>query len=204
MSADVLETRGDYRVRVILDECGEKPYNDGGGAVYDLDYGRFRWRATLLGSCSSNHGADLGPAIAAAWERWSDRDMLTRYLRAFYDVAGVTFADVGDWQLVALVTHADMRECWGFPDVAAYRQRTGRENPAGGLLDEWQAWALGDVWGYVVEKRARYANVADPADVLDRWREVDSCWGFYGREYVDSEALAALESAAADSASGAA
>jgi hypothetical protein len=54
--------------------------------------------------------------------------------------------------------------------------------------DVWSAWAWGDVYGYIVERR-------DPAfegddDEEAAWVEVDSCWGFYDRDH-DKSGLSA-------------
>lgn len=179
---DVVAVRGDYRARVVYDECPVQPDGDFFGAVYDLDGGR--GIATLLGACYAGHGADLSDAIRAAWMRWQDDDMLARYLGMFYDVAGVSFADRRDWKLVAVVTAEDLRHCWGYADADAYTAQTGEVNPAEGCLREWVAWVDGDVWGAVIEHRETYANVNDPESRHDHWEEVWSMWGYYGSDDV--------------------
>lgn len=47
------------------------------------------------------------------------------------------------------------------------------------LVTEWNQYLSGDVWGYVIEREDE--------------SEVDSCWGFYGREYAEHEALEQLK-----------
>ena len=44
---------------------------------------------------------------------------------------------------------------------------------AGSLIEEWNQYLSGDVWGCIVED--------------DNGNHVDSCWGFYGREYAEEQ-----------------
>lgn len=48
-------------------------------------------------------------------------------------------------------------------------------------VSEWNQYLSGDVWGIVIED--------------DEGNEVDSCWGFYGREYAETEAKQMLADA---------
>lgn len=50
-------------------------------------------------------------------------------------------------------------------------------------VEEWNQYLSGDVWGFVIED--------------ENGNHVDSCWGFYGREYAEQEAKSALQSALA-------
>jgi len=47
------------------------------------------------------------------------------------------------------------------------------------LVNEWNQYLSGDVWGYVVED--------------DEGNHLESCWGFYGREYCEQEGRSLLE-----------
>ena len=63
----------------------------------------------------------------------------------------------------------------------------------------YRAWAFGDVYGCVVEKRADFLEPGDdPDDFEDAWEEIPdgSCWGFYGSDFGAS----GLEEAAIDTA----
>lgn len=56
------------------------------------------------------------------------------------------------------------------------------EKAAEGLVEQWNQYLSGDVWGYVIKD--------------ETGQTIDSCWGFYGRAYAESEgrdALAAVE-----------
>lgn len=56
------------------------------------------------------------------------------------------------------------------------------------LLEEIEAWASGDVYGFVVEKAVKYRirkecinEERESQDYVEtEWEETDSCWGFYG------------------------
>lgn len=56
---------------------------------------------------------------------------------------------------------------------------------AQGMVESWNQYFQGDVWGYVIERPLN--DEADPDDD-DDWELVDSCWGFYGDEYCWEEA----------------
>lgn len=47
------------------------------------------------------------------------------------------------------------------------------------LIETWNQYMSGDVWGYIIED--------------DDGKELDSCWGYHGREYCEKEAKSMLE-----------
>lgn len=51
---------------------------------------------------------------------------------------------------------------------------------AQGEISEWNAWADGEVYGYIVTDTTT-------------GEEVDSCWGFYGEKYAEEEAKSAVK-----------
>ena len=60
---------------------------------------------------------------------------------------------------------------------------------------EYEAWAEGEVFGWVIERLVTWHRVDDPNITRDEWETVESVWGFYGwseLEYVEQEARAAL------------
>lgn len=63
-----------------------------------------------------------------------------------------------------------------WPDKAAAKKA------AEGLLDTWNTYLEGDVWGYVIE------------DELGE--HVESCWGYYGHEHAEEEGRNMLKYAA--------
>jgi hypothetical protein len=64
-----------------------------------------------------------------------------------------------------------------------------------GEIDEYMAWARGEVYGYVIEKAVTWQPV-DPGDDVTlpdehtSWVEVNdgSCWGLIGYDYAETEA----------------
>jgi hypothetical protein len=50
-----------------------------------------------------------------------------------------------------------------------------------GKVEEWNQCLSGDVWGFIIED--------------ENGKHVDSCWGFYGKEYCEQEAKSALQNA---------
>jgi hypothetical protein len=55
--------------------------------------------------------------------------------------------------------------------------------------EEYAAWADGDVWGYVIERRVTWHHADHESDdTMETWEHVDSCWGFYGRAYAEEAA----------------
>ena len=56
-----------------------------------------------------------------------------------------------------------------------------------GLVEEWNQYLCGDVWGYVISE---LESADDDAEAVND--HVYSCWGFYGRKYAEEEAVGAL------------
>jgi hypothetical protein len=82
-------------------------------------------------------------------------------------------------------------------------------NYAEGLIETWNQYLSGDVWGYIVEKADCYFEISKPdleeitnkvhgyinleefynkAEEDHIWTEIDSCWGFYGQDAAINEA----------------
>jgi hypothetical protein len=187
---------GEYRVTITREDTyAEAPNWDGQGTVVYLD----RAGATVQ---HPSKGDDHG--IAYAWEHWSDMELIERYLRMFHGVIGFDYFDTQDGKYVVIVTAKDLAE-WGFADLADYRASNPKPehaNPASQVMVAWQAWADGDVYGYTVERATIVHTVTTRLDgsrvgeieVEDGWEDVESVWGFYGREDAESEAKAALQS----------
>lgn len=56
-----------------------------------------------------------------------------------------------------------------------------------GEAAEYEAWADGDVYGYVIEEKVTWTRM-DSGETMTTWEHVDSCWGFYGYEYAKETA----------------
>jgi hypothetical protein len=70
----------------------------------------------------------------------------------------------------------------GTPDPVAYLKAQA---------DEYEAWAVGDVWGYIIEREVTWTRDDDPTQHTTTWEHVDSCWGFYGHAYAEQAAMEA-------------
>ena len=90
-------------------------------------------------------------------------------------------------------------------------------NASEGLIETWNQYLSGDIWGYIIEKPNEYYTIlkteldsiltADDYNndiiLLDsfiktseldhNWEEVDSCWGFYGQEAAINEAKLVID-----------
>ncbi len=61
-----------------------------------------------------------------------------------------------------------------------WRLSKSAKKVAAGYLETWNQYLSGDVWGYVIED--------------DEGNALESCWGFYGREYAEEQAKEVLAS----------
>jgi hypothetical protein len=185
--SEVLETSNDgrFRVRLVLDEFADEPYDDGASPLLRLEY-RHGYRAEHV--MTGSRPADADGCVEAAAERWgTDFELLEKYLRAYHGATKVETWHSGDYWYVTY-------------DPAAWREWAGA--PEGSAdMSEYRAWCEGDVWGYVVDKRVTWHTDDPDFEDEDRWEDAgDSCWGFYGRagangEYLEQTAREALAAA---------
>jgi hypothetical protein len=82
-------------------------------------------------------------------------------------------------------------------DTAAWAETVGA--PAEHLatedyLSEIRAWAEGDCWGWILEKQRHWTKTYADGETEQgsSWEHVDSCYGYYGRQYAAEAAEAAL------------
>lgn len=185
---ETLETseNGRFRVRLVLDEYPDEPYDCSQSPLIRLDY-RYSWKAEhiQIGDRPTNADTYVEEALA----RWgSDFDLLEKYLRAYHGVTKVETWHSGSYWYITY-------------DSAAWREWCGARE-GGADMSEYRAWCEGDVWGWVVEKNVTWTT-DDDYDDMATWETVDSCWGYYGSdgangEYLKSCALEALAGAVED------
>lgn len=199
MSYDyVVEETETHRVRLVLDDNTTDPREDDEFACGALtipsslfvdvahpgelaeeakprlfgDYGRFYGH----GDMSYRDGV-------AVFERW---------VRVFH--GGATLYDSpNDGPSMVWYMTPEMMRTRGFDG----EQATDRDRMAEILelsRKEYRAWAEGDAWGVVVEKRVHWTTDDEDMDDSERdtWEEVESVWGFIGSEYAETEARAML------------
>jgi len=66
-----------------------------------------------------------------------------------------------------------------FASKEEWRLTKSARKAAESLLETWNQYLSGDVWGYVIED--------------DEGNHIDSCWGFYGEKYAREEGESALK-----------
>jgi hypothetical protein len=160
---EILETseNGRFRVKLVLDEYPDEPYDDGQSPLMRLDYTSSGWRAEHI--MATGRPLDADSYVEEAVARWgSDFRLLEKYLRAYFGVTKIETWHSGSYWYITY-------------DPASWREHVGA--PEGSVdMSEYRAWCEGDVWGYVVEKRVTWhASDPDYADE-DRWEATDdSC-----------------------------
>ena len=195
---EVIETQGNLRVKLVLDECPSEPENDGGCPVIRLDtdstdpariehtgYGKF-------------YDAGFDPVETLRYLNhrfyWREAiEVFERYVRIFHEGSVAEF-NLGTWRengYIAFTTRT-LARAWGIPDDQPVPQAE---------LTEWQAYVEGDVYGWVIERRVvQHTTVKTVEGVTLReveyedWDEVDSCWGYYGTDYAEETAREVLQS----------
>ena len=79
------------------------------------------------------------------------------------------------------MTHEQIEKEYGRFDVSALEKaRTCLE----GEVEVYDQYLTGDVYGYVVTKTTVYKHCKETKE-----EEVDSCWGFYGRDVKENGML---------------
>lgn len=166
---------GRYRLRLVQDNDAPNPRRD------------FDHLANVITPKGQNFidvDADGGP-LQYAWDYysdgWSDDSLavarFTRHARLHHGVTVVEDRPNGSaWSLWYVM-----------PDKAAESTATPEEIIQSEQA-EYQSWAEGDVYGYVIEKAVTWVpkeghGPEEDEDIpaeLETWEHVDSCWGYYG------------------------
>jgi len=172
-------THNGYTVKIIADQDAQSPGEDGDNGLF-LVTTRNRYFQVLYKE-NTSHGEDVGEV--------TERGELSKThwvfpLRAYIHSGvalslsdGGCFSDPWDSGVIGAVFAAKSE--W------KYRTRERKacvsaQTAAKGLVETWNQYLSGDVWGYVIED-------ADG-------NSVDSCWGFYGLEYAKQEAMGQVPS----------
>lgn len=175
-SSTIETPAGNYTLKFHYDEWPEQPYDEGFVLVTNGSRDQIAIR----------HGED--PLVSKVADAISDKywyeypherfsgEALVRWL-SLKGRHGATIVD-SDYRPVDASTDRDERifgVAWA-PDDATYPDEYVKAS-----LNEWRAWAAGEVYGW---------SVLDPSGYL-----VDSVWGFYGwdanHEYMRQEAVGA-------------
>jgi hypothetical protein len=181
--SDVLATTEDgrFRVRLVHDEHAENPRHDAETLAHVI---------TIDTHGGQYHPVDMdGGPLAEMWERlkwnrWTGIDTFTRYVSIFHGGIVLESSPTGG-----------PRSLWYMTGEEAVALDAGllTEGYIEAEMEEYEAWASGDVWGFVVEERADWTRDDDEDEHMQTWEHVDSCFGFYGRTYARSQAREALD-----------
>ena len=186
--AETIKERGNYRARIINDEDAEAPEFFAGDPIFDLRDGALRYGGHTADDTGVHYTVErVGQVLREkvipapwAWRGDWDRETFERYISIFH---GGTVEWVDDdretrYVAVALPEYRRSHGCTG--DYLTREPESA----------EWVACVEGDVWGVVVEERVIKSTEVHAMDGCliceseeEGWEEVDSCWGYYGREY---------------------
>jgi hypothetical protein len=198
---DIIKENENYRVRLVLDEYPEKPYDEGATPILSREFHGYgaRWEAF------NEAGEGFAHALNELFDRFGRQDgeeVVERYLRIFHGAYSVTW-DSSEYNRYVSFDTAEWREKVGLTDEWLNAHSTERDKLSEGSLKEVMAWANGDVYGYIVEKKlSTYKTYTDPQTLEvvteeedEEWVEVEdgSCYGFYGREWAEESAVDAFE-----------
>ena len=193
---DIIEERANYRVRLELDDSGDKPYDEGACPILQVGFGGYGGREVTEFNEQAKGWGDIFTEIDRRFEK--TLEVFERYLRIFHGTRSFKTDNSDNYHYVAFDT-AEWREHLGLTEEWAAKYSIEVEDIAKGSLDEVMAWANGEIYGFIVEKKVEGIKSFDDEDIDDEdfteWREVDSCWGHYGRDWAEQAAKSALDEA---------
>ncbi|MBD3004584.1 hypothetical protein [Streptomyces sp. 5-10] len=173
MSEMIVETSRDGRYRVRL-EADQEPVNP------RRDYDHLAHVITVPGSRYLDVDPDGGP-LQEGWDRIKDRsdapEVFARWAKIFHGAVIVEHTPHEGPRSLWYLLPEDIQEIGNTPEEALKTE-----------IDEYQSWAEGDVWGFIVEKSVDWTRTDDEDETRTTWEMVDSCWGFIGYRYAEEAA----------------
>lgn len=188
MTGDVLIEEGNHRVRLALDQWTEDPRKESDNASHLIRWDECgRW---LYGQCPAMPD-EAGPLV------WTYREFLRRHERQYFkrcDGAELfaRYVRIVHWG-EAIVDGADVwyvMPCDVWSGQANIREDMRKTLEA--ERNEYNAWANGEVYGYVIEERVTWHAASGDREDRQTWEPLDSCYGFIGRECAEEEAREAF------------
>jgi hypothetical protein len=190
MSDTLIETET-LRVRIVRDDHPEEPYDDGSSPILRYEASR-AGDARAVQQVTAITSYEVADDIIDALIDAESGELFEAYLRDHHGVTQVV------WFTDHPVTYvsfdpADWRERMGLTDdhLAAHPDVQVVN------VDEYRAWLEGECYGYVLEELQLWRN-EQTGSKREEWEQVDSCWGFYGSEYVEQEARRVFADEAAE------
>ncbi|MEV7282564.1 hypothetical protein [Streptomyces sp. NPDC093111] len=171
-------TDGRLRVRLVHDEYATNPREDFDHLAHVITID------THLGHYAPVD-QDGGPLAEAwervSWNRWQGIDIFTRWARIFHGAIVIESrparGPVSLWYLM----RDDAEDLGMLPEAYLDTERA-----------EYEAWAEGDVYGYIVEEAVDWVRTDDQGAAMTTWEEIDASWGHYGFTWAAAEAERAL------------
>lgn len=157
-----------------------------------------------------------GAKFQEAHDRLYDKGLggaFGRYLKIFHGVTALPVymyehsgVSLSTGSFIGRAQHAEWDSGmigWAYvnPDAETWE---GMDPPGliAGMIEELGKWMNGEVYGWIVEKKVELAPITrdedgtvmevDYENTQEDWEEEDSCWGYIGSEYAESEAKSAL------------
>jgi len=177
MDKEEIHRQGDIRAYLVPDQDRVNPFED-----FDQ-----------LGTLVTWHQRYEFGGVNGADEYGTPKDFLDEakrkgylYLSVFlYDHSGLTVStthfscpwDSGPIGFI-YVTLEKLKEEYGDNPLAAKHAKRCMQ----GEIEALDQYLTGDVWGVVIEKETECGECGHKED-----EHLDSCWGFYGREYAEEE-----------------
>lgn len=169
MSEEVLETAGQYRVRLEVDQ-------DSGSFNPRKDYDHVTYAVTVPDS----HYMDVpesGP-LSEGWDRIKDRsdavDVFTGWARIFHGAVVELHTPERGPKSVWYILPEQIAEIGGTPEEALRAD-----------IQEYQNWADGEVYAYIIEKSVEWKRTDGEDETQDTWEQVEdgSCGGYIGYDW---------------------
>lgn len=201
MNEDVIAEKGDWRVRVVVDEDGYASSPRDWMATEIVGPDLRSWRVRTEGARFQREFEEIYHRLGG--------DAFPRYMRIFHDIE-VLPVYMYEHSAVALSTgsfigraqHAEWDSGQiGFAYITPEKlEETGITDVEGAMSSEVETlgqWMNGEVYGWVLEKKRAGKVVFDDPDEdsldYEDWDERDCCWGIIGYDWAEKEAKAALE-----------
>lgn len=180
---------GQYRAVLVSDGDCESPMDPTDYWVTSVLVSGVGWGSNYSNGDTYNDPEDRGSAWRHFDERGLDADAaFIRHMRLFHgiEVRQVNWGSDSD-RALAWIEPCE-RERVGIPD----------HTPDAAVIEsdvnEYNEWASGECYGYTVQERVTWrADVGGVEVTRETWEDTDeSCWGFIGYRWAESEALATL------------
>ena len=177
---------GQYRAVLVPDRDCESPMDSSDSWVTSVLISGAGWGSAYSSGETYNDPENRESAWRHFDWRGLDADaVFIRYMLLFHgiEVHQVNWGSTNDRALVWL--EPSERERVGIPD------RMPDDVVIATEVDEYNAWACGECYGYQIQESVTYFNPIHGERRM--WEDTDaSCWGFIGYEFAEAEALAAL------------